>query len=663
VYLEWNAERLVEESYSLYAGEGDREFNLIRAKTSTVIARIKDMMSGSAEAPFTLEPTPIPELSTAQIEEIQGEISQDLGRLLIENGAIVVDPTTNVQKPDFSLLTNTSGIGLRPEVREWLESQAVTQKKTAAIKASSLAKQATNAAEQKMKDILAEGNWTTAYLDSMFDCILVGTMCLRTEITSVPTIKWKGKKMEVSTEERKTYRKVKLLDSFPAPDATSANDGTYFIERVHLSKKEIYEIIDVDWFDKDAITEALSESKKNFSWLTPDRDEKGELIETPWEDDDKPIQVLIHEGSVRGEVLIDHLQDGEKKNKDFYPCYCKKTGNMSSTKDEDWKGISPHKYYDMEAYVLCDKVIGARIRPIGSTVRSYFSAQYTDSGFGFWGVGIAPLLMNRDATLNSYRDMLSENIPTALQPPIFYNTEAFDSTDDVKIEPKKLIAFSGDSMAGANNTVKPYYQLQLDPKITELTTLFNTDYRLADDECGIPSLLSGNSNLFGGEATFRGLKMLSQSANIGLKNTLLNIDAGIIEPVMNNLWLHLMMSDGNEELKADTKVIARGASGLLQRELASISKDEQLPILFEMMQGSGLPPETIQSLIGEMLKDKLTELGIKGAEQIKDTTVAQEQIDLVESVAPANIAPATPEPTIGQDQDVGGMMAGTNSPI
>ena len=111
------------------------------------------------------------------------------------------------------------------------------------------------------------------------------------------------------------------------------------------------------------------------------------------------------------------------------------------------------------------------------------------------------------------------------------------------------------------------------------------------------------------------------------------------------------------------KVVAKGASGLLQRELASISKDEQLPILFEMMQNSGLPEETIKALIAEMLKDKLSELGIKGADQIKDAGAVQEQTALINSVTPPSVAPATQEPTIGQGQDVGGLLAGSNQPI
>ena len=616
VYRTQSVDFWLREAYERFLGKAcNNRFNLTRIKAGALYAKVKDMVVNSADAPFVVEATPIPILSKKQTGQVQEVLERLLGEKLMEAGIVLQDADGNVW-PNYDAVIMADGYTLVPSVAAWLKEQAVEQKQTILTEAGKVAREAIKQVTTLMQDQMLEGGWRDAYLDVLFDVFLYGTGVLRCELRRVQGLKWNGDKLAPSTDDIMTWRHVPVGNCYPSADSESAQEGTYFIERGAMRKQDLFACAQIDWMRQDKIAEAYEQARDNAGWL------EREDVEQPqqWADD-ALVDVLIHEGTVRGDTLMDWLDDDT--------------------------GIDENAFYDVEAWVLAGVTIGCRVLKHPHGTRSYFSANFQRAGRNFWGIGAGMTLASIEDTLNGLLDDLAQNLELTVAPPIFYDVMAFENADDVTLKKRARIPFNPDPV---NRTMQPFFQPRFDSKSGELINLFNWFYRLADDESGIPGLLSGNDRIGGGEATFRGMKMLAASANTLVKAAFLNIDQTMIQPAMQWLWRWNMLNSKEEGIRADVRVVARGAAGLMQKEIADAERADVLPLLMQLIQGAGLPPEETQRIMQYLLQQTMAQGGMPVDELMSDPALALQQAGAVQS-----LQPATPLPTIGADTDTGGL--------
>lgn len=616
VYRTQSVDFWLREAYERFLGKAcNNRFNLTRIKAGALYAKVKDMVVNSADAPFVVEATPIPTLSKKQTRQVQEVLERLLGEKLMEAGIVLQDAEGNVW-PNYDAVIMADGYTLVPSVAAWLKEQTVEQKQTILTEAGKVAREAIKQVTTLMQDQMLEGGWRDAYLDVLFDVFLYGTGVLRCELRRVQGLKWNGDKLAPSTDDIMTWRHVPVGNCYPSADSESAQEGTYFIERGAMRKQDLFACAQIDWMRQDKIAEAYEQARDNAGWL------EREDVEQPqqWADD-ALVDVLIHEGTVRGDTLMDWL--------------------------DDEAGIDENAFYDVEAWVLAGVTIGCRVLKHPHGTRSYFSANFQRAGRNFWGIGAGMTLASIEDTLNGLLDDLAQNLELTVAPPIFYDVMAFENADDVTLKKRARIPFNPDPV---NRTMQPFFQPRFDSKSGELINLFNWFYRLADDESGIPGLLSGNDRIGGGEATFRGMKMLAASANTLVKAAFLNIDQTMIQPAMQWLWRWNMLNSKEEGIRADVRVVARGAAGLMQKEIADAERADVLPLLMQLIQGAGLPPEETQRIMQYLLQQTMAQGGMPVDELMSDPALALQQAGAVQS-----LQPATPLPTIGSDTDTGGL--------
>lgn len=616
VYRTQSVDFWLREAYERFLGKAcNNRFNLTRIKAGALYAKVKDMVVNSADAPFVVEATPIPTLSKKQTGQVQEVLERLLGEKLMEAGIVLQDAEGNVW-PNYDAVIMADGYTLVPSVAAWLKEQTVEQKQTILTEAGKVAREAIKQVTTLMQDQMLEGGWRDAYLDVLFDVFLYGTGVLRCELRRVQGLKWNGDKLAPSTDDIMTWRHVPVGNCYPSADSESAQEGTYFIERGAMRKQDLFACAQIDWMRQDKIAEAYEQARDNASWL------EREDVEQPqqWADD-ALVDVLIHEGTVRGDTLMDWLDDDA--------------------------GIDENAFYDVEAWVLAGVTIGCRVLKHPHGTRSYFSANFQRAGRNFWGIGAGMTLASIEDTLNGLLDDLAQNLELTVAPPIFYDVMAFENADDVTLKKRAKIPFNPDPV---NRTMQPFFQPRFDSKSGELINLFNWFYRLADDESGIPGLLSGNDRIGGGEATFRGMKMLAASANTLVKAAFLNIDQTMIQPAMQWLWRWNMLNSKEEGIRADVRVVARGAAGLMQKEIADAERADVLPLLMQLIQGAGLSPEETQRIMQYLLQQTMAQGGMPVDELMSDPALALQQAGAVQS-----LQPATPLPTIGSDTDTGGL--------
>ena len=88
----------------------------------------------------------------------------------------------------------------------------------------------------------------------------------------------------------------------------------------------------------------------------------------------------------------------------------------------------------------------------------------------------------------------------------------------------------------------------------------------------------------------------------------------------------------------------------MQKEIADAERADVLPLLMQLIQGAGLPPEETQRIMQYLLQQTMAQGGMPVDELMSDPALALQQAGAVQS-----LQPATPLPTIGSDTDTGGL--------
>jgi hypothetical protein len=92
--------------------------------------------------------------------------------------------------------------------------------------------------------------------------------------------------------------------------------------------------------------------------------------------------------------------------------------------------------------------------------------------------------------------------------------------------------------------------------------------RFADETTSLPSYTHGQqTNSMNKTAT--GMSMLMGAANVALKSTIKNIDDFLLEPLITAMFHWNMEYGTNQKSKGDLKVVARGSTALVQKEVQS----------------------------------------------------------------------------------------------
>ena len=140
------------------------------------------------------------------------------------------------------------------------------------------------------------------------------------------------------------------------------------------------------------------------------------------------------------------------------------------------------------------------------------------------------------------------------------------------------------------------------------------------------------------------------AANKGIKNVANNIDTDLIVPTVERVYYFLMLYDEDQTIKGDAQIRARGASGLMLKELLNQRRLEFLQIISNPIDAQLIGPDR-RAVI-------LREIG-KGLEfPIDDIVPSDAEIDQVrrmmamQAAAPAGATPEKPDDPTTVDQEL-----------
>lgn len=418
------------------------------------------------------------------------------------------------------------------------------------------ARAAADAHENVIADQLAEGGWDEALETFIDDFATYPVAVMKGPILKRAADMVWGQGWElIETETIKPqFERVSPYDIYPSPDSADVDDGAYLIERVRFTRIELNKLIGVPGYSDSAIRQVLLEHGRGGlrDWLAVDsqraviEDRSGDWLNNHGE----TIEGLVYWGSAQGLMLL------------------------------QW-GMSPEQVpdalaeYEIDAILIGRHVIRCVINrnPLGK--RPYHKASFQLVPGSFWGMAIPELMSDVQDMCGATARAQANNMAFSSGPQV--------EIDEARLQPGEnpnemfpLKRWRTKSHPGQTTPSPAIRFFQPASMAGELMTVYSEWERRADDATNIPRYIYGSEKVGGAGNTASGLSMLMESANKGIKDAIRHIDRGLVRRVINALWLFNMRYSPDQSIKGDCRVVARGASAMLQREQTQAMRQQFL---------------------------------------------------------------------------------------
>lgn len=500
---------------------------------------IMDILANAEDKPWTLSPTPDPELPPWMEEEI-------------------------VKRLELEVMQH----GVSPDIQD----AAREYKELAKKHAKDIATERTRAMEDRIYDQMLKSDWRDQFRQFVDDISYMPAAVMHGPTVEMrTTLKWNGTTTVEKQEPTYVLRRVNPPDFYPAPGATTTQDAAFLCEVRPYSASQLMQSLNLFGVDQSAVRKliALNPDGYTISETRPGEGRAPGVQHTTGPA--RTYETILYTGAVDGSVLIEH----------------------------GFTDVDPQGVEEMELWVCNGLVLRALRNPYPLKRRPYNSACFLRRAGRFWGRTLPALLKDIQRIVNGSLRGLVRDMAYSSGPIGEYDIERMVAEDRVdEFSPFKLYAVKPDYTQGGASAIR--FQ-RLPSNMQQFIYTYDRYMKEADDVSGIPAYVIGNPNVAGAGRTLGGLSLLMGNAAKGVKRVISDIDKDMIEPIIESFYNLNMVYSPDESIKADAKVIARGATGLLQRELSQSRAAEVLPLLLNGLQLGVVQPSSIATLMREIL--------------------------------------------------------------
>lgn len=434
------------------------------------------------------------------------------------------------------------GMQVTPEMMQQRVEQLTEAARLAARrKAKSEAQKST----VKLDDILTEGGFYTALSEFVRDLPVFQFAVIKGPVVRKATVsEWQPDGTLSITEKPQMYwYRVNPLDIWFAPGATDPRSGP-IIERLRLTRDELYDLIGLPGYDEDAIRDILSRADTGglHLWKSTFESERADLErrESPFQDDGPFIDTLEFHGYVRGRMLLDWGLPEEE------------------VQDED------REYY-ATVWLIDNRVIKAQLNPHPRKEPIYYVTSFEKIPGSIYGHGLPEILYDVQEVANATLRALVNNLSIASGPQVVINLDSMaNGADTQSLYPWKRWYVQRDPLANPNQKPVDFYQPQSNAQ--ELLVVYEKFTQIADEVSAIPRYLTGSERVGGAASTASGLSMLMDNSSKVMQSVAANIDHDVLEPLLQNLYDMVMMVDQGATLRGDEQIMVRGVTMSIRQE-------------------------------------------------------------------------------------------------
>lgn len=579
---------------------------LFATKARQAKALLADVLVNSgADKPWTVSPTPDPELPPVEVNAIMQAVFQEVA-----------------QAEMMGLPMSLADIRQKMiDAKQMLENQVM---ETARVYAQR--------AERKIEDMMVEGGWLDALDQFIDDMMVFKTAVLKGPVVrKVPVLKWVPGPNGLTTpqtisEEKVEWDRVDPFNIYPAPWSKTVHDG-FLIERHKLSRGDLNAMIGVDGYDEAAIREVLAEHGTGglHEWLS---------IDTERESAEGRDNLA---GATNRSDLIDALQ--------YWGCVSGKLlREWGMTADEV---PDEAKEYEVECWLIGSKVIKAVINPDPLYRRPYYTDGYSRIPGAFWHNSLYDVVRDCQDMCNSAARALANNLGIASGPQAVVNIDRLPSGEDIsEMYPWKIWQMSADPMG---TSAKPVDFFQPQSNAAELMGVFQKFSELADEYSGIPRYMTGLAGGEGGAGrTASGMSMMIGNASKQIKQLIGSIDLHVISKSVERAYHWLMQYDEDADLKGDLKIVARGALSLVTKDAAQVRRNEFLATTANPFDMQILGPEGRAEILREAAKG----LNLNADKVVPSLSVIRERAAMQQMMQLQMAQQGTPKKPSGNGQEL-----------
>jgi hypothetical protein len=289
--------------------------------------------------------------------------------------------------------------------------------------------------------------------------------------------------------------------------------------------------------------------------------------------------------------------------------------------------------YDANIWIVSGKVIKAQLNPLPGGVIPYFIFPYEKNPHAFWGTGVPRMMRDSQATMNAATRIYLDNVALSSGPMVEVNTDIMASGEDpTELYPWRVFLREG---GDGNQPMVRFYQPQSNsPALVSVIELFR---RFADETTALPSYTHGQtqSSL---NRTATGISILMSNANIVLKSVIKNIDDFLTQPMIRSLYDWNMTWNQDKNVKSDMRIIAKGSTALIQKEVQSQRLLQFLSLINNPIDAQMVDREKLLTDIAKSLDIDPDEV-IKSQEELMNEQALQQAILASQQGGEANQVP------------------------
>lgn len=563
-FMQFRREYTPEDAAALQDAFGfcpSRYYGVVQQKVNATVAWNSDLIINNLDAMFTATASPEPKIDKASIERIRQQVRMDLVNRMVENG--IADPNM--------LLTASGQVSSRIEL--YIKDQIAELKKIEQARIVSVAAEAAQRAQRRMRDLSIEGNFRQAYMSYSFERILTGTGVINfPDWQNRAVLEHSGKKAKMVWKTVPWFRHVKVEDFYPVCDAIDYQTNTGNTEVTYVSKSELINMSRKEEYYEDQIRDILEDfAYRSRNWIEAD----GFDSRDDWWELDDVIPLLVHEGFFSGDELAEH----------------------------GITGYDTLDYVSARVEVCGSRTIRCTVRRMpGGADRSYFGAPFTKMGDNLLdNIGLAAMLWDSEQRVNRLMHLFEHNIDWATRPPLLKNAHTFDNPADASnilpghqynVEDRWATSGSLPEPVRTINTVSAQYHL--------IMSQVGAILRQADEDCGIPAFAYGAQDF--GRSSLGEYSQRMSNALRTIKQAALYEDIYFIEPAFRGLFHHEMQTDEDIAEGQDVGLVIRGMTGLLKEDQQARNSQQLLPMVLQLGQENLVPEQAVQYAVRQLLE-------------------------------------------------------------
>jgi hypothetical protein len=481
--------------------------NITRPYVDAAAAKVSDMLLPTDDQNWDIQETPIPDMVKA---------SKDMSPLL--------DP--NTRQPLLKTVPMEDGSQQQQPMTVADQAKEIINK----------AKDSAKAAATRIDDWLQECNYNSETRKAIEYCARLGTGVMKGPYPVARgrrAISREGGMVKVIEQVvvGPESRSISPWNLYPDPNCgNDIHRGSFIFEKDKITVRQLHDLLEDDSYIPETIMQALREGPQK-KLVEENKTEKG----TVDLDDKDQYEIWYYHGFIGHEEM------------EAAGCECDELDKIPAI-----------------LVMVNDLVIKAAINPLESGEFPY-DVMVWQARDDYWaGVGVARQMRPAQRILNASIRNMMDNAGLTSGPQILFKEGAVEPYDGIyRIVPRKLWKVLEDFEGTVQDALAA---VNIPTMQQELMGIIQFALKIAEDITGLPMLLQGQQ----GKApeTVGGMQMLNNNASTVMRRIARTYDDCVTEPHIRRYYAWLLLDpDVPDVEKGDFKIVARGSSALVERDL------------------------------------------------------------------------------------------------